>query len=134
MTGAEKGKWNQRIRKWMRLREADHDKREAIANGDLQTNRPGGSYKPYKQPTRAELARKACPAGPKDEAAKCEARLVELSNIVSDLRTVGVDWTDIHAGNIGADSKGRWKAIDVGASTTTLDQELPVLEGRRRQR
>lgn len=135
MTGAEKGKWNQRIRKWLHLREQDHRKRELIAAGGQTTPaRPSGAYKPYKQPTKAELAQKACPVGPKAEAAKCEARLLELGKIISDLRGVGIEWTDIHAGNIGADDKGRWRAIDLGASTTTLDKEPPLLEGRRRRK
>jgi hypothetical protein len=134
MTGAEKGKWNARIRRWMRLREQDHERRELVAAGTARTVPASSAAKPYKQPTKAQLAQRACPAGPKAEATKCEARLLELGQIIADLRTVGVEWTDVHAGNIGADDKGHWKAIDLGASTTTLDEEPPLLEGRRRRR
>jgi len=136
MTGAEKGKWNARIRRWLHLRQQDHEKREMITAGGRRTTpaHPAGTYKPYKAPTKAEMARKACPAGPKAETGKCEARLLELDKIITDLRTVGVEWTDVHAGNIGADDAGRWKAIDLGASTTPLDEEPPLLEGRRRRR
>jgi hypothetical protein len=134
MTGAEKGRWNRRIRRWLRLREQDQEKREMIAAGGGRTTPTHGTYKHYKSPTKVELARRACPAGPKAEAVKCEARLLELGKIIVDLRTVGVEWTDVHAGNIGADKNGHWKALDLGASTTTLDQDVPILEGRQRRR
>jgi hypothetical protein len=133
MTGAEKGKWNRRIRRWLHLRAQDLEKLKLIAAGGGATTPNAGTYKPYKRPTKAEMARKACPVSPKAESAKCEARLLELGKIVADLSAVGIEWTDVHAGNIGADDKGRWKAIDLGASTTTLDQEMPVLEGRRKR-
>lgn len=72
-----------------------------------------------------ELAKSVCATAP--DAQKCELRIRELNKISSDLRNRGIEWADIHAGNIGVDMDGRWKAIDLGASPTVLKRKPPLL-------
>lgn len=102
LTGAEKARWDRRIH-FMKL---------------LQTTAP--------RITRiGELAQLACKSD--DNPQECQLRVRELNKIAADLLTRGVEWKDIHAGNIGVDANGRWKAIDLGASPTKLRRELPEL-------
>jgi hypothetical protein len=55
----------------------------------------------------------------------------ETVMVVRKLRNAGIDWRDIHAGNIGIDRKGHVKALDLGLTSTELKQRIDVLEGRR---
>jgi hypothetical protein len=75
--------------------------------------------------TVGELARAVCV--PSDDAT-CELRIRELNKISADLRARGIEWADIHAGNIGIDKNGRWKALDLGASPTKLRVQPPQLD------
>lgn len=50
------------------------------------------------------------------------------------LHDAGIDWTDIHAGNIGFDRKGRVKVLDLGLTSTQLKAEPKILAGARRRR
>ena len=67
-------------------------------------------------------------AGP--EASVCE----QTVDIAQKLKDIGIDWSDVHAGNIGIDRKGNVKALDLGVSQTELKRRIDVLEGRRAPR
>jgi hypothetical protein len=135
LTGAEKSMWQQRIRRMQRFVEREKFKQEAAAGHP--STAPGSPSTPprpsYQPPTLRDMAKAVCPRRPADEAASCSLRIRELDKISVDLRARGVEWSDIHAGNIGFDKKGRMKALDVGASTTPLEEDLPELAGRRRR-
>ena len=124
MTGAEKSKWNQRIRRMQRFQEL----------AERQQNATGSKTTPGRKPiTIGDMAKAVCPKKPIAEAARCSLRMRELNKMSADLQSRGIDWQDMHAGNIGSDNKGRWKALDLGASPTTLDTDLPELAGFKRR-
>lgn len=133
--GPERRLWQRRI-----SRMADF-KRRAVSAARAEAQREAApSQAPtvrarvatWKPPTLRDMTRAVCPRRPKAEAQSCELRIRELDKIYLDLRARGVEWTDMHAGNIGVDRRGRWKALDVGATDTPLDTTLPELHGRRR--
>lgn len=119
LKGSEKSLWNKRIGR-MRLfqQQAEYAAGKAAREG---TPAPP-------PPTVGDMAKAVCPKAPVREVESCQLRVRELNKMSADLRARGIEWSDIHAGNIGLDKRGRWKALDLGASTTQLDQELPVLE------
>lgn len=134
LQGLEKAKWNQRIRRMVGFQAREDQKRQIVAAGRGKTtpDAPHARATSHKTPTIGDMAKAVCPkTGPEVES--CQLRIRELNKMSADLRELGVEWQDIHAGNIGVDAQGRWKAIDVGASTTTLDAEPPELAGRRRR-
>lgn len=47
------------------------------------------------------------------------------------LGALGIDWGDVHSGNIGVDRAGHVKALDLGLTNTQLKQRIDVLAGRR---
>jgi hypothetical protein len=131
LTGSEKAKWDQRINRMQRFQ-------DYIAHA---ATLPAGTVDPYaktvtfnRQPTIGEMVKAICPKRPQREARTCNLRVRELNRIAADLQAKGVAWLDIHAGNIGVDKNGRWKALDLGASTTPLQTALPELAGARRRR
>jgi hypothetical protein len=130
LTGSEKAKWNQRIKRMRRFQDA--------ATLPVENKRPIDPYAKTetrgRQPTIGEMAKVICPKKPRQEAQTCNLRVRELNKIAEDLQAKGVDWSDIHAGNIGVDKNGRWKALDLGAFTTPLQTALPELAGARRRR
>jgi hypothetical protein len=127
LTGREKRLWNERLAHMRRFLSI-----EADAAAVTTPAQPGGV--PGRPTTTiGEMVKAVCPhAGA--EAFKCEVRLRELNKISADLAMRGIDWADIHAGNIGVAANGRWKALDLGATSTKLDAELPELAGTRRRR
>lgn len=132
-TGAEKSLWQRRIGRMQEFVRADARKREAGA-GHAPTA-PGKAWAtPYIRPTLRDMAEAVCPRRPKAEAASCSLRIRELNKIFVDLTARGVDWSDMHAGNIGVDKHDRWKALDVGAATTPLETDLPEMAGARRRK
>jgi hypothetical protein len=80
------------------------------------------------------LIAEVCPRKPGPNQEECRTRLAELQTIRDRLQDAGVNWTDVHAGNIGVDNEGRWRALDVGASRTPLDVDVPELQGPQRRR
>jgi hypothetical protein len=118
LTNAEKSKWNRRIGR-MRLFQRQVERAAQAAE------RQGAPAPP--PPTVGDMAKAVCPKRPAAEAEGCQLRVRELNKMSEDLLARGIEWTDIHAGNIGADKNGRWKALDLGASTTQLETELPLL-------
>ena len=132
-TGSEKSKWNQRIRRLETFQIQEAQKRALVAAGGGKTEpaRPDAKTKTYRRPMPADAARAVCPKKPYDD---CEARMRELIQMKAALASRGIEWHDLHAGNIGLDSRGRLKALDLGASPTPLDRDVPELAGRRRQR
>jgi hypothetical protein len=122
LSGAEKSTWNKRIK---RMQLFNLDAQWAARQAEQGTNTQPERKAP---PTIGDMAKAVCPKKPEREAASCQLRVRELNRMSEDLRSRGIEWTDIHAGNIGADKKGRWKALDLGASPTRLDTELPLLE------
>lgn len=122
LKGSEKSLWNKRIRRMQSFaRQASWAAKQAAV---------GTGTKPERKtpPTIGDIAKAVCPKKLEREVKSCQLRVRELNKMSEDLRSRGIEWTDIHAGNIGADKKGRWKALDLGASTTTLKTALPVLE------
>jgi len=134
LTGHEKSKWQQRIRRMHQFKREEESKRKIIAAGGGNTApaQPFAKTKPYVRPTIGNMAKAICPKRPLIEAASCSLRIRELNKMAADLQKRGIDWVDIHAGNIGIAKNGRWKAIDLGASTTPLDVKLPELAEWRR--
>jgi hypothetical protein len=136
LTGAEKSKWNQRIRRMLRWKQ-DQARKEEIERGEAPTipaNLAPRSKIKLKDATVGELARAVCPKAPARETAACQLRVRELNKMHADLLSRGIDWLDMHAGNIGVDKRGRWKALDLGASPTPLREEPPILAGQKRKR
>lgn len=124
LKGAEKALWNKRIGRMHAFqKQAAWVARQAEQGTPTQGNRP----KPA-PPTIGDMAKAVCPKKPAREAKSCQLRVRELNKMTEALRSRGVEWTDIHAGNIGIDAEGRWKALDLGASSTVLKTELPILE------
>jgi hypothetical protein len=121
-TGVEASIWNKRIQR-MRLYQKGIEDQEA--------HRQTASGQVREQFTIGALATAVCPKRPVSEAKSCQLRIRELNKMSSDLRDRGIEWSDIHAGNIGIDKRGRWKAIDVGASTTPLTTRPAPLAGSR---
>jgi hypothetical protein len=134
LTGDEKARWQRRIRRMQHFILAERQKRERMAEREATTpDKPGAEPRPaYQPPTLRDLAKAVCPRRPEAEAKSCELQIRELDKVSVDLAKRGIDWSDVHAGNIGFDKHGRLKALDVGASTTPLDTELPELAGRKR--
>lgn len=133
LSSAERRKWNRRIRRMGDfIRQADRE-RNMAARGSSTAPSPHARTVAFKPPTSADMAKSVCPKR-SSETASCQRRVRELDKMVDDLKAAGVDWTDIHAGNIGVDSKGRWKVLDMGASTTELEEDMPELAGLRRRR
>ena len=59
----------------------------------------------------------------------CGPAFVQTLAAVEKLDSIGIKWRDIHGGNVGFDSKGKLKVLDVGISGTKLEKEPEVLEG-----
>jgi len=58
----------------------------------------------------------------------------DIVDAIEDFARRGVDWHDIHAGNIGHDAKGQLKVLDAGATKSELVEMPTLLEGARRRR
>lgn len=133
--GAERRLWQQRIGRMVAFKaRADQAARAQAQRAAEPSQAPTvrARVETWKPPTLRDMARAVCPRRPKAEAQSCELRIRELDKIYLDLQARGIEWSDMHAGNIGVDERGRWKALDVGATDTPLDTTLPELHGRRR--
>jgi hypothetical protein len=134
LTGIEKATWNKRIRRMQSFMLAQARKANAAAAHPPTTPaKPGAPAEGYKVPTIGEMAEAVCPKHAGKETERCQLRVRELNQISTALRARGIDWADMHAGNIGVDAKGRWKALDLGATDTPLETDLPELSGARRR-
>jgi len=131
LTGVEKATWNKRIKRMLRFQENVALRQKATSRS---VTLPFAHTRYAKPPTIGDMAKSVCPSRPAAEAENCQLRVRELNKMSAALRARGIEWMDIHAGNIGVDKKGRWKALDLGASTTPLQTELPELAGARRRR
>lgn len=60
----------------------------------------------------------------------CSDVQLHTVNAYEKLKQLGIDWTDMHAGNIGYDRNGRLKVLDLSLTKTELEKEPEVLEGR----
>jgi len=49
-----------------------------------------------------------------------------------ELRKIGIEWTDLHGGNVLADDAGGWVIIDLGASNSDSPVDVPAIEARGR--
>jgi hypothetical protein len=128
-TPQEIARWNRRFKKmatFVTSIEADEQ-----ATTVLDPKRP--ARRPVAVPGVARLMQ-ICEDVRGHKAKACALRIKELDRLRTKLRTAGVHWTDIHAGNIGIDKRGRWKALDLGVSHTALDTAVPELAGRKRGR
>ena len=68
-----------------------------------------------------------------EDASGCTETQEQVLGIIRKLRTIGIDWDDFHAGNMGYDKKGKLKALDLGVTRTPLETDPEVLEGRQRR-
>jgi len=132
LVGVEKALWNKRIRRMQKFQLAMAQTCARRASPETPTvPMPTRPVRPVcKPPTISDMAKAVCPKKPLGETTTCRLRIRELNKIAADLRERGVDWADIHAGNIGVDSRGRWRALDLGASPTPLKTDPPLLYGR----
>lgn len=55
----------------------------------------------------------------------------EVVTLAQKLHAKGIEWLDIHPGNVGRDQRGKLLALDLGQTSTPLGP-LPVLRGRQR--
>jgi hypothetical protein len=68
-----------------------------------------------------------------DQKTACHRLVLDMTRTAKDLRKRGIDFGgDLHAGNIGLDSKGRWKVLDLGFGGGTV--RTPRQLGRARRR
>lgn len=63
------------------------------------------------------------------ERESCERFYGEMVDTLEQLAKRGVNWFDIHHGNVGVDSKGVWKGLDLGVSGTGAAPDVPALKG-----
>jgi len=132
-SGAEKSKWAKRIFRLRHLQKQADEKCKSAASGATTIPLlPEGRKTCAKLGRSGDLAKAVCPKNPRAEAKDCYTHMMQLIAIRAALAKRGIDWTDVHAGNIGVDKNGRWKVLDLGASTTRLTVEPPELAGRRR--
>jgi hypothetical protein len=79
----------------------------------------------------AKLRKYACKT---DKQKKwCPDFVESFAGVFASLFRRGVVWQDAHSGNIGVDSKGRWKALDLGFSGTKRRANIPALNGTGRR-
>lgn len=71
-----------------------------------------------------------CPPTDKD----CLKLAAQMSRTIKDLLDLGIRVRDLHEDNIGVDRKGNWKILDMGLTTTPIDENLPELHGPQRTR
>jgi hypothetical protein len=70
----------------------------------------------------------------------CEARgdacgpiTLQTAKAAMKLKKAGIEWTDVHAGNIGLDKRGNVKILDLGVTGTQLREQPKILEGARKR-
>jgi hypothetical protein len=63
----------------------------------------------------------------------CSPVTQQTAEAAMKLKDAGIDWTDVHAGNIGLDQKGNVKILDLGVTGTQLREQPKILEGARRR-
>jgi hypothetical protein len=76
-------------------------------------------------------ARKAvacCPKA-KRERLRCMRDVVQLTHAYEELLQNGIELRDLHGGNVGHDTRGRLKILDLGLATGTDEPEVEWLEG-----
>lgn len=71
------------------------------------------------------LARQASPCD--DD---CRRLVFDTLETVNVLRRAGINWHDVHAGNVGHDVSGKLKVIDLGISNAELREQPELLAGR----
>ena len=59
----------------------------------------------------------------------CDDLEMKVISAVEKLRAAGIQWNDIHGGNIGFDSRGKLKVLDLGLTKTELKRRLKILAG-----
>ncbi len=63
--------------------------------------------------------------------ASCRELIRDTFEVVARLRHAGIDWQDIHEGNLGRDRDGKLLAIDLGITRVELQQDdAQILAGR----
>jgi hypothetical protein len=69
----------------------------------------------------------------RDSADGCSPITRQVAEAAYELRRNGIEWSDRHAGNIGLDSHGNLKILDLGVTGTQLKEQPKILEGARRK-
>lgn len=62
----------------------------------------------------------------------CNPLCLAVLHLGRGLQDLGIDWLDTHGGNVGYDSQGKLRVLDVGRSEV-LAPALQVLDGRKRR-
>ena len=68
-----------------------------------------------------------------DESDDCGPIVRQTMETARKLKAAGIDWGDIHAGNIGLDRIGNVKVLDLGLTSSQLTQEPKILAGARKR-
>lgn len=69
----------------------------------------------------------------RDDGGDCSAITQQTAEAARKLREAGIDWSDIHSGNIGLDKQGNVKILDLGITGTQLKEQPKILEGPKRK-
>jgi hypothetical protein len=77
---------------------------------------------------QAGSIREACQA-----AEDCGPITQQVAEAAYTLRQAGIEWSDIHSGNIGMDKHGTVKILDLGITGTQLKEQPKILEGAKRR-
>jgi hypothetical protein len=64
---------------------------------------------------------------------ECSSITQQTAEAAMKLKQAGIEWTDVHAGNIGLDKKGNVKILDLGVTGTQLREQPKILEGAKRR-
>jgi len=66
---------------------------------------------------------------------ECSPIAEQTVDAILKLRAAGIEWSDVHSGNIGLDKNGKVKVLDLGVSGTKLVEEPQLLaDGARKLR
>jgi hypothetical protein len=57
----------------------------------------------------------------------CDDQQLAVLTAAEKLKKAGIEWSDIHAGNIGYDKRGKLKVLDLGLTKTELKRRLRTL-------
>ena len=95
----------------------------------------------YKAPDMVSIVEKGgydsiadvCRAMREEGDGECGPITEQTAEAMLKLREAGIDWTDVHAGNIGLDKHGKVKILDLGVTGTQLKQQPKILEGAKRR-
>jgi hypothetical protein len=75
----------------------------------------------------------ACQKVRDEDGYDCGPITQETAEATLKLKQAGIDWNDVHSGNIGLDRNGNIKILDLGITGTQLKEQPKILEGAKRR-